>query len=422
MTDIVSALGGVRQKPREKVAGFGNTPLNLPDRSEATQGRDEDLSASAISAQGSDPGATATPMGKTIQIHGDYLRYISWEPIGEDEFNDLLQVISGGYPWDIQTNGYFSLGKGIRGYANQAVMPQGIRVLFDKKYDGIKDEDTYECVIDFQGKYLGTFTPYNLFQLLLLLEDIKYRLKCSRFDIAIDDYYYKEMIHDCMDAIEKEQFVGFQTAKYITGDLVKKDDDGTLYLGSRRSDRFVRIYDAQAKHGIEAIRYELEAKGKVAREIVQNFLGEAMCYRNPHDEVWEKSTEEVEQLLGQFLGGVAVGHIDFVDKTNQRKNGQVSDLPRLPFWQDFIDRIGERLKISVYVPKATLAQTKGWMERQVSKPLAKIQKALGWRRFEDWLTGIINSGRKRFSQWDELQINEYANPTQYLDLEAVMYQ
>ena len=213
-----------------------------------------------------------------------------------------------------------------------------------------------------------------------------------------------------MDAIKNKQNTGFRKWRYwLDGD--GKDVIGeTLYLGTRESKRLVRIYDAEGKHGINAVRFEVELRGKFAQQAVKEFINEGLSKRGCMDAIDTLDDEQLNQYLSTWLGRVAVSHISFKDKTNQRVNGQVSDLPNLPFWDRFLKRLGGIHKLSIPKTVTTVQKTKEWFLRQASRPLARIKVAMGVKPFKLFLEDALAEGFARLDRFDELLIADYRTP------------
>lgn len=96
----------------------------------------------------------------------------------------------------------------------------------------------------------------------------------TRFDICVD-VSLKEPMTDvasvCYDYIKKSKSV-VKNRKYS---LVQSDTGDTLYVGSRKSAQFGRVYDKSGERGQErglVWRYELELKGETAKKVAYKLL------------------------------------------------------------------------------------------------------------------------------------------------------
>ena len=142
------------------------------------------------------------------------------------------------------------------------------------------------------------------------------------------------------------------------------DGEGeTLMLGSRRSDRFLRVYDRRG-----FTRVELELKKEQARGFRSVLLA-------PLDE----------------FTGLALGVLrDFVDFVDVSQDGNVSRAPLLASWEALVGHV-ERVKLVVSGRVApTVERVVQWMEGQVSAMLA-VYRRLGYS-----LDDLTRLGEGRF--------------------------
>jgi hypothetical protein len=381
-------------------SGSGNTRLNLPNlpirSNRGNKGKKhQSTTKKRVSVNNSE-----------LHIHVDYLRLIG-TGINQATFNDLLKSANGGKDYAHYSDKQYSLGKGCKTYENMAIDANKVKVLYSPQSDPLTGEISYNYTVDITGETLSQWDTVYIWRLSMQLSNPVYNGHFSRFDIAIDDYKDFNIMKHCMDAIEKGQNIGFKDWGEFTKGKGRNVTGKTLYLGNRESKRFTRIYDAQAKHGIDATRFETELKGKYAQQTVKEFINEGLSKRDCMDAIDPMNDEQLNQHLSTWLGKVAIGHIGFKNKDKQRVNGQVSDLPNLVWWDWFISRIGGVHKIIISKVTTTIEKSMEWMERQVSKPLARVKVALGAVRFREWLSGAVASGFERLDRFDELLIQDY---------------
>lgn len=102
----------------------------------------------------------------------------------------------------------------------------------------------------------------------------------TRLDFAVDlldkgaavtDAYYA---WECNQLMTTSQAMTLITGQSRTLETGLKGSGDTLYIGSRQSERFVRIYDKAAQSKIEAdwIRIEIELKGERAKQMAREAL------------------------------------------------------------------------------------------------------------------------------------------------------
>lgn len=182
--------------------------------------------------------------------------------------------------------------------------------------------------------------------------------KCTRIDLAIDVYDEPKLLPRLKAMSERHEWMG--TAHSSTT-IQSSDGKGlTIYVGSRTSERFVRMYDKAAQLGQigDWTRIETEVKGDSARAIARAILGagdsglslvaqsvisrvcEFPCeawYSVFDGEKMEIGTPKVEekQTEAWILGQVATAIAKF-----ERANPEKKILERL--WNAIEDKLGER--------------------------------------------------------------------------------
>lgn len=381
--------------------GSGNTRLNLP-----TSNHQAKKSGNAKTSELTVTKSVSVTDSK-IHVHVDYLRLIG-NCIKESAFNDLLISVGNGKEFVHYSDGSYALGKGCKRYENMAITTEYVKVLYTRNVDPLTNAIDYDYTVDISGTTLEQWDTVKVWRLCMQLSHESYNGKWSRFDIAIDDYQRKfNLIKHCMDAIRKGQNIGFtKWGLYETGNGTKTTGE-TLYLGNRESKRFTRIYDAKAKHDIDATRFETELKGEYAKYTVKEFINEGLSKRECMDALEPMNDEQLNAHLSQWLGMVAISHVGFKDKSKQRANGQVSDLPDLSFWAWFKGRVGGTHKIVIPKQITTIEKTRAWIEKQVSKPLTRLKVAVGVKAFDSWLRDVLAQGFERLDRFDELQIQDY---------------
>jgi len=134
-------------------------------------------------------------------------------------------------------------------------------------------ESSLECVTVLPGSTLVIVRTAQMSTRHLAQRAHARGARCSRIDIAID------LFEGDIEAYVSD------AAEHITGDVrrqatvIRPLDDlngTTLYVGSRKSSRFLRIYEKAKQLGVDLgcpwVRVELEAKRKVARAMFTQYL------------------------------------------------------------------------------------------------------------------------------------------------------
>jgi len=230
-----------------------------------------------------------------------------------------------------------------------------------------------QLFIRFSGGWFDLL-PNPTDQIQLLKDIAKYPLICSRIDIAIDDKSYSLIPYEEMlQAVRSRDCSGFRSANHIE-DLdfsTKEHRANTLYLGGRKSPEFTRIYN----HNDECLRWEKELKGDAARNL---FLALTL-----------KKLTQPE--LHQFLTGVAIGSINFLDRTSPSGNHQkhLDRCPEFDWWQKFLEIAALPLRLPRVIRGKTLQKTVDWLHRQVSGTLYAFYKFSTRLEFESFLNQLF---------------------------------
>lgn len=179
--------------------------------------------------------------------------------------------------------------------------------------------------------------------------------KCTRIDLAIDIWDTPSFLPEIRGKAERNEFSG--TARSAT--IVSSSDGAglTVYVGSRSSERFVRIYNKAAQTGTDRpwVRIECEVKGDSARAV-----GGAILHAGNGG----------LSLVAQSVIGRVV-HFD--DST----------------WEAVFS--GDAIEIGT--PKIEERQTEKWILGSVAKAVAKFERMYPekrilerlWRAIEDTL-------------------------------------
>ncbi len=220
----------------------------------------------------------------------------------------------------------------------------------------------------------------------------------TRLDVAIDDFGCR--FYSCDDVVEKFEN-GLVVSKFKVYDnrSPKSIKDGekqghTVYIGSRKSSVFLRIYDKQLEQNknlapddekyihTKWVRWEMELKHERANELAELLIA------------------------GQNLGKIAVSVLYYYFRIIQNDDSNRSRCSNEELWDCFIGNV-EKLRLasssSVLTPVQKVVKKQAWVENQVAPSLFMLLAAYG----EDYtfLVEIIQSGKKRLksADWDTLK-------------------
>lgn len=163
-----------------------------------------------------------------------------------------------------------------------------------------------------------------------------------------------------------------ETGRWKGIDLRSNWEGDTVYLGSRHSERFVRVYDRRGP-----TRLEMEWKGKRALALWERLL----CVG---EEDWSR---EAMTELRAFL--------DFRDRSVSTRP---SDCPLLSWWAELVGDAGRSCITIPRVPK-TLEDVRVWLHKQVAPALAMLHDALPDFTYE--IKAAIREGRERYMRRPE---------------------
>lgn len=120
----------------------------------------------------------------------------------------------------------------------------------------------------FSGTTLrDVFKTGDISQQTLLERVMLIGARITRIDIACDTQNVSLSLDEIYKALERGEHIG--TARTFS-QIHSLNGGNTIYVGSRTSDKFVRIYDKAAQQGFTGgawYRFEFEAKGAIGRAI-----------------------------------------------------------------------------------------------------------------------------------------------------------
>lgn len=188
----------------------------------------------------------------------------------------------------------------------------------------------------------------------------------SRLDVWADDREGLADPSDVLAALEAGQVV-----THAQGHEWRSNSQGgaTAYVGSRSSERFLRVYRTGPVHGYAGTRWELELKGEAARGALGLLLGDR-----------DAATTAVQ---------LVIAFVDFRDRVGL---GHGERAARLPWWAALVGSL-ERVRGVAAHRVDGLARRVTWLARQVAPTLAAIwaEPAYG----SAWLNGLLADGLDR---------------------------
>lgn len=280
-------------------------------------------------------------------------------------------------------------GRGAMGYKHRYTAMDGM-------IDVLWSEGLRYHTIQIHGKGMECITHEALSTALLSIMG-QWGLRFTRVDLAIDDLSRTVDISTVYECVQSNLYRSPSRRDSIVCIYrpFGRDDDGngsTLTLGSRSSDRYLRIYDRRG-----FVRFELECKGRFAEVAgVELFL---------HEESEKPS----------IISGIVRDYIDFltaeVETIRRASGGRLVDDSYHPYlalwWIRILDNINRIYGQLVRDPlDLTMGKRLAWIKRSVVVTLALIDAIYGRRALDD----LILQGRARLYRSDRaIAILEYAN-------------
>jgi len=207
--------------------------------------------------------------------------------------------------------------------------------------------------------------------------------KVTRLDLAFDDrpsvsdacpvlFYEKLMGCLCVGAVQS-RMRNYRVVqdKVKIGEVFDAASQGwTIYIGSRCSNSFVRVYNKAAEQAVEGhwVRVELVVKGKKAPVFAR---------------AWQ-----AQGFASGYAVGLLLGLLDFKE---QLADSNKSRWPTAAFWVDFLGTF-EKVTVAVTAKMRSAEQTRQWVFRQVAPALAVLDLVWG---DNIWLN-LVEDGASRF--------------------------
>lgn len=237
------------------------------------------------------------------------------------------------------------------------------------------------------GKAIQNVEQDNLRSFLELLGGI-YGAEYTRCDIALDDYRKLLDFGRVKDALRSGSLSGARTYR-----ILESCTDGvtgeTIYAGSTKSDKMVRLYDksAESKGEFDCHRWEVQFRRFKANYVMQSWF----------------LTPDVPK----FLSSVAIGAVDFVDRSSGDKN--LARLPRLLWWEEFVFLVGQGVKVPCKKIVSSLQKSANWFfHGGPAKFIVRLEQAKGFQAALDFVVAGMEEAREKFSQSDRAKSQIYA--------------
>ena len=231
-----------------------------------------------------------------------------------------------------------------------------------------------------------------------LAELVNISANVTRIDIALDDHEKLLRPSRIWRKLRKDHAI-IQERSYSRIESHERGEEysgDTVYIGSRTSDVFIRVYDkaGQTKTPGHWVRCEVEIKGDAAKEIASRIAHGTIDLRN-----W------------------ICRQVDFKEKPKTGK-AKKKNWPRAKFWDDFLQPFD---KERIYFPQYEigLEEVEAWLVNQVSGALHLMKRTKGLETIEkEGKEKFLNSKRymalkDKFLQEEKMRLTINKNPESY---------
>jgi len=182
-----------------------------------------------------------TNRGVTVSIHWLSLTFFTNPAKAMTHF--LNEFLSYGIKDEYDWSEYFHpAGHGARGYEALYFGPEGVRLYAYPKLGK-------HCHLEITGKVIDMYGNQRCIDYLTSLFKQEYVSKCKRIDIAFDHVPFTPQ--DCYDAWQRGDVIA--KCHHDSWDWRENKEGKTLYIGSRQSERFIRIYDRRGFTRLEIV-------------------------------------------------------------------------------------------------------------------------------------------------------------------------
>lgn len=268
----------------------------------------------------------------------------------------------------------------------------------------VREDDALELHLDAPAAVLEGLDHEALYA--LTLSAVLYARNVSRLDVTLDDWC-KLITPAGLDvltsggpdpyALNKDQMVtraeqsDFRRSRGPTG-------GDTWYLGSTSGEARLRVYDkARESQGeVDAIRWELQLRGKRAKDALVALVLEAHCSLGGGTLPVDGGGAALAAHMGTWAAQQLVRFVDFRDRS---ADSNVTRCPRLVWWAALV-LDAEKARPAVVPPPLTVERMHEYAGRALPSWLATLADsaaAVSGLAPEEWLSEMVSLGRSRRS-------------------------
>lgn len=273
------------------------------------------------------------------------------------------------------------LDKGFRGYTKSAFLLFGGRVGWSDNRD--------EIHFDLPSQALSYYfeSTWDVVRLINFITSVGGKI--SRYDFCFDVEAEHFVSVDVVEkAVTKRDFVSravdFRVVEEFTfKDGVRVSKGKTVYVGSRKSQKMLRVYDKAKEQGVyeqDKTRFELMCRDETAISVCQELVNSYY-----QDEVGDK--------IRETMLGIMRAYCDFVDGDSDTNSSRKI---MLNWWKVIVQDV-KKIRLVITKTVLTIEKAVAWVEKQVAPTLALIKRYYGSSGMPV-IWDIIEKGNARMSE------------------------
>lgn len=321
--------------------------------------------------------------GRTlVEFHADWLSIVLRWARREDMSHDIVRAaVAGCFLGEWDAGVFRHAGHGASHYADLYHGPFGVTLL-----SGV-EEGVEEIRVEVKGQGCEAvgLAEFRALGDWCWTHGLMYHV--TRMDLAWDHLPFT--VHDAVQAVEagnvrtKAKSAKEITSRTLFGDAEDNGDGSTCKIGSRSSDRMVRIYD---QHGY--VRCELQLRKERADWAFRHLL-------------WFQSSSGAEPRPFADAEVEARGLLrDYVDFVDRESDSNMTRREALPWWSTFIEGAA---KVRHVIARAarSLERSREWIESKVRPTIAMVMAVASseGKSMADWCMDVLQNGSRRWSAW-----------------------
>ena len=257
-----------------------------------------------------------------------------------------------------------------------------------------EDDGSIHAWFSIPGTAFHLIDLMSSFKFLVTMRE-KYLVTPTRIDLKLRDYARRKMPVDIWMEARNGNVARIKKWGHNGDGDVGSCSYDTAYLGSRKSDRFMRIYDAKPVHDIDSIDWELQCRKK-----------HAQCVFYALTDISKVDSIYISDLVSKYIAATVLGFVDFIDRREDIKDNRLSRQPRQQWWQDFIDEAGGQIRHSIPRPSSSVEKSIKWLKKQVIVVMSALRQGVGEELFDIWLKSQLDSAVERFQLHHQALIYE----------------